>query len=85
MEFPNELWRIIKNYMLDKKYWKKKFEKNFDFIKAYHCWKEYLVFDTRVIYRGLSHDSNKLEKWRDKIYCLDVKGYRFESIHYIRK
>ena len=27
MEFPNELWRIIKNYMLDKKYWKKNLKK----------------------------------------------------------
>lgn len=89
MYFPNEIWRNIKNYSIGFEYWKRIFSFNFDFIKAYRCDKEYLKFKNRIIYQGLSHSSNKLEKCKFRnrntyhILCYNKTGVRYESIHYI--
>lgn len=71
MNFPNEIWRQIKNYMLGKEYWKRKLK--ICLISSHPIKCEHGIVYSYYTTRAISH-------YRPFMYCHRAERYHFNLV-----
>lgn len=77
MEFPNELWKIVKDYQIDYKKHKRKMRPSLKYINGLYCeYETYYTDSFRGIYK-LSDRFNSM--WARHNLCISSVGWNLEG------